>query len=780
MATLPPYRAPVPLFIPALSAALVLLVLFIFGVREQQQLADASSEQIINQRAEIARIVAEAIQSDMHAAEASVRRFGRDLAVNLEAPQPEAAADFDNWFQPLPDGSIRSRLDRFDPVTDAAVWIPNYLKPDAKLREFFVRAKSVTELYGRGAYGQVFADTWILPAASGILIFWPEQPEFVFQATADFDYRNTIWLSGATPANNPNRHPFWTNLEFDPSPKIWMLSVVMPFYWRGEWYGSVGHDLPLARLLERTTMLRQQRGSEFILITADDTVAASDIYADAIQSSQGKLKVAELPNPLWQQAIAAARADNSKSQHLRVDLPGHVGFVARIHNQNWLLVNLLPLAPITTRIDQSFANLRNIAIGTLLLELLIATGVLAWNHQRSRRYFQHLHDITEQLVTSETHYRTLVANIPGMVYRCANDADWTMAFVSPAAFELTGYPAEEFLDNRVRSFASIIHPDDQSRVTESVTQAVARRQPFAIEYRICCRDGRIRWVLEQGRLVQVKPGADMLEGIILDTTPLKQAEAALRELNLSLENKVELRTAELRSAIKELETFNYAVSHDLRAPLRHVMAYLELLAEQLGTHPDAQIGDLLHRCQQSLKRMNELIAGMLSLAQLGREALMPIQVDLSVMVQELLQEVPLAQRERVRFDIGPLPLITADRVLLRQVLQNLIDNALKYSSGQPQPLVSIHDCTAGGDAEETVIEVRDNGVGFDAHYADKLFQLFQRLHRNGEFPGSGVGLALAAKIMALHGGRIWAQSRVDQGASFFIAFPRQSPVGARR
>jgi two-component system, chemotaxis family, sensor kinase Cph1 len=117
-------------------------------------------------------------------------------------------------------------------------------------------------------------------------------------------------------------------------------------------------------------------------------------------------------------------------------------------------------------------------------------------------------------------------------------------------------------------------------------------------------------------------------------------------------------------------------------------------------------------------------------------------------------------------------------VLMRQVLQNLIDNAIKYSSRQSQALIAIHDCTAGRNADETVIEVRDNGVGFDAHYADKLFQLFHRLHGNGEFPGTGVGLALAAKIMALHGGRIWAQSRVEHGASFFIAFPRQSGTDA--
>ena len=774
MAHVPPYRPPVPLFVPALTAVLALLILFVFGVREQHQLAAASTEQIIGQRQNIAQIVAEAMEDDLQAAEASARRFARDLAVNLEAPLEVSPNQFENWIQRLPDGSSRSRRDRFDPTTDAGIWLPNYLQVDARLREFFVRAKTLTELYGRGAHGQVFVDTWILPAVSGIIIFWPDEPEFVYQATADFDYRDTEWLTGANPSNNPHRHVFWTKLAYDPVPKVWMLSAVAPLYWRGEWFGSVGHDVPLEKLLARTDLLRQQPGSAFVLVTAENIVAASDVHADAIQASNGELKAEALPNPLWQQAIAAARADAGKHPHLRVTLPGHVAFVSRIRPHGWLLVNLLPLAPITERIDSSFNHLRNIAIGTLLLELLIATGVLAWSHHRARQYFANLATIQQQLAHSEAHYRTLVANIPGMVYRCANDADWTMEFVSPAALELTGYRAEEFVNNSVRSYASVIHAADQPRVADTVQQALEQRRPFVIEYRIQCADGRLRWVLEHGRAVYHDGTVLALEGVILDVSPLKAAEAALQELNTSLELKVEQRTAELRTAVKELETFNYAVSHDLRAPLRHVTSYLSLLADELAEHDSESVRDLLQRCQRALQRMNEMIAGMLALAQLGQHALVPTRVDLTAMVQELIQEIPAAQQTNLRLDIGPLPVVQADRVLLRQVLHNLIDNAIKYSSAQPQPMISIHDCTAGSNAGEQVIEIRDNGVGFDASYSDKLFLLFHRLHSPNEFPGTGVGLALSAKILQLHGGRIWAQSEPGKGASFFFALPKQA------
>ncbi|QGX39324.1 ATP-binding protein [Permianibacter aggregans] len=772
MDSAPAYRPPVPLFLPALTAVLALTVLFVFGVREQQQLTGSSVERIVGQREQIAQIVAEAIEADLRAAESSVRRFAHDLSVNLEAPVEVPDAVFEQHFQALPDGSVRSRRDRFDPNTEAGVWIPRYVSLDSRLREFFVRAKTITELYGRGAHGQVFVDTWILPAVSGIVIHWPEEPEFVFQATADFDYRDTEWMTGAMPEQNPHRHVFWTKLAYDPVPKVWMLSAVAPLYWRGEWFGSVGHDVPLAKVLARTDLLRQQPGSQFVLITADDVVAASDVHADAIQASGGVLKVSELPNPLWQQAIAQARMDAPNATHTRLVLADHVAFVSRIREQNWLLVNLMPLQPITERIEHSFLNLRNIAVGTLLLELLIATGVLAWSHRLSQQYFANLNQMQQKLAVSEAHYRTLVANIPGMVYRCSNDADWTMSFVSTAAIELTGYPAEDFIGNQVRSYASVIYPADREQVDSSVQQALARKQPFVLEYRIVHRDGEIRWVLEHGRAVTVDNEVQALEGVILDISPLKQAEAKLHELNFSLEEQVNMRTTELRMAIKDLETFNYAVSHDLRAPLRHCTSYLSMIKDELAGHESADLQEWIKRCEQAVLRMNEMIGGMLALAQLGREALKPSKVDLSALVQELISELPDSVRSTISFDIGPLPVVQADHVLLRQVFHNVLDNAVKYSTGKERPVIHIHERSSESQNSEYVIEIRDNGIGFDANYSDKLFLLFHRLHRSSDFPGTGVGLALSAKILSLHGGRIWAQSELGKGASFFVALPR--------
>ncbi|NQD35677.1 PAS domain-containing protein [Permianibacter sp. IMCC34836] len=790
MSAPPTLRQSVPPFLLAALAGLVLLVLFVVGWREQLRLAQEHAEQVIRQRQEIASIVADAIDSDLQQTARSANRFATDLERYLDRHAGRADNQIDQRFAQQfarqSDGAIRSRPELFDGSRHAGLALPTFLQPDAGQRELFVLSQAFIESFGRGAEGQHFVDSWLLAAPGGEVIFWPDQPRFIYDAPADFDYRDTEWVTLTRPDRNPNRRVYWTKLAFDPVPQVWMLSAVAPLYWRGQWSGSVGHDVPLAALLARTELLRQQAGSQFILVTEEGVVAASDVYADAIKASQGTLTLPQLPDPIWQRvlsmasnAASEASAENAALRHQRIDIAQHVAFVSRIPEQRWLLVNLIPLAPVQAPIESSFTKLRLITMATLVLVLLIAAVLLAWTRRRGQQHISKLHGMQQQLAISEAHYRNLVANIPGMVYRCANDADWTMEFVSSAATELTGYPASDFLGNGVRSYASIIHPDDQQLVFERVQQGIAKEQAFSIEYRIQHRDGSWHCVLEHGRPVIHDNQLTALEGIILDVTPLKQAEAQLRELNSSLEQQVDARTAELRSAIKELESFNYAVSHDLRAPVRHVDGYLSLLQEALAAQPDAQCLDLITRSQRALKRMNEMISGLLSLAQLGRESLRRQAVDLQTMVQEIIHELPEASRQRLQLDIGPLPTVNADRVLLRQVLQNLIDNALKYSQRNPQSLLAIHETSADADVEngaaEWVFEVADNGVGFDSQQATELFTLFHRLHPASEFPGTGVGLALCAKIIALHGGRIWAESAPGQGARFFFSLPRQLP-----
>lgn len=771
MPTTQQYKTPIPIFVPALSVAAVLLVLFLVGLKEQDALRKDRVEQVIRQHEIIARIVADNMDNSIRQTEASVTRYAQALSQQFQLPQTDSAINqrFAVLTEQRPDGSFRSPREAYKPTEEAGLWIPSYTPLNDSTRRFFVDAKTVTDLYGRGAMSQPFVDTWVLGADGGIAIFWPDEPNFVFEASADMDYRDSEWMQITKPNQNPEHRARWTRLIFDPVSAVWMMSAVAPVFRGSEWVGTAGHDLPLDNLLQRTQLLRQSEGSYFALVTDDERIVASARYAEKIKQSAGTLTLTQLQDDNLVAAVAMARPKLAQHPFQRIKIQNHEVFVAHIPEQDWLLINAIPLDPIANQIENSFANMRNIALTALVAELLIATLILGWSHHRSRRQFNSLARMQQQLARSEYHYRSLVDNIPGIVYRCKKDTYWTMLFLSKTVEKFTGYPASDFIENRVRSFASIIHPDDRERVSALVDNAVERDRPFVLEYRIIDQEGGVRWMLEHGcGMEPTDQNAGELEGVILDITALKVAEEQLRELNESLEMQIDNRTAELRTAISELETFNYAVSHDLKAPVRQVAGFLEAIEEELSGEGNQEIHDMIHRSQNALLRMKEMIASLHAYSLLNKESLTLNIVNINDLLSYIIDQLPAAVRRKVTIEIPPIDDVIADRSMLRIVFHHLLDNAIKFSAQAEHPQVRFIDHSTSA---EWMLEIRDNGVGFNPQYQDNMFQLFQRLHTQDAFPGFGVGLALTRKILSLHGGKIRAESQPGQGASFFISIP---------
>jgi light-regulated signal transduction histidine kinase (bacteriophytochrome) len=223
---------------------------------------------------------------------------------------------------------------------------------------------------------------------------------------------------------------------------------------------------------------------------------------------------------------------------------------------------------------------------------------------------------------------------------------------------------------------------------------------------------------------------------------------------------------------QELEAFNYSVSHDLRAPLRHINGYLDALQESATAMLDAESQHYMTKITIAVNKMDMLIKGLLTLSRLDRQQLSKRQVDLAALVQDVIQEHTLETHGReLHWQIAKLPRVSGDPVMLRVVFRNLVSNALKYSRLRQPAIIEI-DRLPSSKAED-ILFVRDNGVGFDMAYADKLFEVFQRLHRVDEFEGTGIGLATVQRILHRHGGRIWVEAEIDQGATFYFTLPRE-------
>lgn len=320
-----------------------------------------------------------------------------------------------------------------------------------------------------------------------------------------------------------------------------------------------------------------------------------------------------------------------------------------------------------------------------------------------------------------------------------------------------------------------VHPEDQERVSRIFAEALESHSDgrYTADYRIVWPDGAVHWTRSWGLVYFTGEGpgrrAVRVLGVEQDVTPQVRATQELQRLKDELEVRVEQRTADLAAANRDLEAFAYTVSHDLRAPLRHVTAFVELLDQHSGQALDEQGREYLRTISSAAQRMGNLMDDLLRLSRLGRAALTDTDVSLRQLVDEALEELaPQTEGRRIDWQVGALPRVRGDHALLRGAVVNLLANAVKYTRQRDPAKIEV-GCQERDN--EVVFFVRDNGAGFDMEFADKLFGVFQRLHPAQEFEGTGVGLASVRRVIERHGGRTWAEGAVNRGTTFFFSLP---------
>ncbi len=405
-------------------------------------------------------------------------------------------------------------------------------------------------------------------------------------------------------------------------------------------------------------------------------------------------------------------------------------------------------------------------------------------------------DITERmraeraLRQSEAEFRTLAETMPQIVW--ATRADGGNIYFNQHWMDYTGMTLEESLGD---GWNKPFHPEDRQRAWNAWQAAVAGASDYSLECRLRRADGVYRWWWIMGAPFRAADGSVLKWfGTCTDVHERRQAEEKIQRLNGELEQRVTERTAQLKSANEELEAFSYSVSHDLRAPLRHVVGFVQLLRKEAGPSLSEKSLRHLETISASANRMGALIDDLLTFSRVGRTAMQKTEFSLNELVKETLGDFQLEIKGRnIAWEIHPLPSVLADRALLRLALVNLIANAIKFTSHRTAAKIEIGclesdaaraapadtQTTGAPDASSATcpqsfdtIFIRDNGAGFDPQYTEKLFGVFQRLHSQSEFEGTGIGLANVHSIIHRHGGRVWAEGAVDDGATFYFTIPK--------
>ncbi len=393
---------------------------------------------------------------------------------------------------------------------------------------------------------------------------------------------------------------------------------------------------------------------------------------------------------------------------------------------------------------------------------------------------------TEEALQASTEELTRFFDI-ALDMLCIADTDGYFRRLNETWMRTLGWSREELMASR---FLDFVHSDDIDATLGAIATLSEQNPVINFVNRYRCKDGSYRWIewrsAPSGRMIYaaardisehveaertLRAMNDELDRRVAERTRrLLQSEADLLALNAELEQRVEERTASLAAANRELEAFSYSVSHDLRAPLRHISGFVQLLEQSTAATFDEKSRHWLQIITDASKEMGALIDDLLVFSRMGRTEMQQVELDVRGMVDDVREALAGEIGDRqVAWTIGVLPVVHADPSMLRLVFMNLMHNAVKYSRRRDVATIEIGS-VAHDDAWE--VYIRDNGAGFDMQYADKMFGVFQRLHSARDFEGTGIGLANVHRIITRHGGRVWAEGRVDEGATFHFTLPR--------
>lgn len=461
-----------------------------------------------------------------------------------------------------------------------------------------------------------------------------------------------------------------------------------------------------------------------------------------------------------------------------------------------VLIPFLIIVPVSFGYVRIYLNRLNpvsleLGVGFLMTGIILTFFILVWfvatqleksdiARTDAERKLSELNQELEKLVSSKTmdlfksenRFRTILEQFPYPVL--TYDPQGVCTGTNFAWEEMWNTRRDVLVDYNILKDPQIKEAGFFPFVEKAFSGEPAISEPFPYDPKLIGSSGRKRWL--QMVLYPIKNTAgNILEVIVVhqDITSSKEAENEIRQLNNDLEERVRVRTEQLVFANKELESFSYSISHDLRAPIRGISGFTQILMEDYGVNFDAEGKRIIGKIIENAKQMGQLVDDLLEFSRLGRTELGEKEISMKELASTVYKElINLDPGREIRFEIQDIPNVRADQPAVRQLWVNLISNAIKYTKKAESPVIQIGSMES---EEGTVFYIKDNGAGFNMQYYHKLFGVFQRLHSNSEFEGTGVGLAIVKRIASRHGGKVWAESKEGEGATFFFTLPGQDP-----
>jgi PAS domain S-box-containing protein len=527
--------------------------------------------------------------------------------------------------------------------------------------------------------------------------------------------------------------------------KRWLRMVLLPIKDR------YGHVQEVVLFLQDLTPLKE----------AEAAVSDNEgKWRRLIESSEDALVLLDEQGNIGYQSPAAARISGFEPGEL-IGTPG----IDMVHPDDLpLAASLMERAIINPGVPQHSVHRIRHKSGHWVWTEGTVTSLL--QDPNVKGFVSNFRDLTLQR-TAEQNYRE--------IFEKGNDAIYVHELgtgrvleVNERACQISGYTKDEIMNG---------NPEDLMAGTPGFTlddamkhlQRAAQGERHTFEWHARHKNGTLFWV-EVSLARATIAGQDRILAFFREIGDRKEKERQIKQLNRTLEQRVAKRTSELEQSNHELESFTYTVSHDLRAPLRAIHGFTRLLSEDYARQLDSEAQEMMQFVLDGVSKMDRLIDDLLGFSRLGRQQLAQGHLDMTRLVESVLRDFETSMPQVAgTHELLPLPAVSADASTMRQVWTNLISNAFKYASKSRKPRIHISGWTAGTDA---VYCIQDNGVGFDMKYYDKLFGIFQRLHSQEEFEGTGVGLAIVSRIVMRHGGRVWARASVGEGASFYFSIPK--------